>query len=74
MRGRFGAASGWAGFYAIIIERQRDGALVGSVFWPYEVVAVELGNGALQSEVAPRQSISQSISQLTVALEPIELS
>ena len=39
VRGRFGAAKDWAGFCGIIIERRRDGALFGSVFWSYGYVS-----------------------------------
>ena len=34
-RGLCSAAKDWAGFCATIIVRRRDGASVGSVFWPY---------------------------------------
>ena len=30
-------ASDWVGSCAIIIERRRDGALVGQIIWPYEL-------------------------------------
>ena len=29
------AASGWAGFYATIIVRWRDGPTAGPILWPY---------------------------------------
>src|SRR5258708_15248738 len=41
-RGLCGAALDWVGFCATIIERRRDAASAGSVFWPYEKVALHL--------------------------------
>ena len=49
-RGRFGTLRDWVGFCATIIKRQRDGALAGSVFLPYENGYAERLIGSIRRE------------------------
>ena len=56
-----GAASDWAGSCAIIIERRRDGALVGSVFWPYGRSNATSGVRLSRTKMQPRLSHSRTV-------------
>jgi hypothetical protein len=62
------AAIDWVGFRATIIERRRDAASAGSVFWPYGIKAqVEpKGNAIL---VTKQASGSTKIDPLMAALD-----
>jgi hypothetical protein len=60
-RGRYGAASDWAGFYATTIERLRETVRARSAFWPYDVDLAVLPHDAdvlhrLIRELAAKQA------------------